>query len=217
MNTAPDLGYEFAPQNVGKYIVYDVDSIVYDDFYKDTTQYKYRVKEKLEENITDNQGRPSLRLVRYYKKFNVLTPYEQIQWTVKDVWYYTRTNTALEVVEENKRFVKLSFPVKQDAVWDGNAQNNNGAMNYKYLFIDLKQNINGTTFDNVLCVEQKDDKRKNAIRRQYYIEKYAKGVGLVYREITDLYSNTVIANVPVEKRIEKGIIYKLTYVTHGIE
>ncbi|MGV2480034.1 UNVERIFIED_CONTAM: hypothetical protein IGO34_24850 [Salmonella enterica subsp. enterica serovar Weltevreden] len=66
-------------------------------------------------------------------------------------------------------------------------------------------------------MEQKDDKRKNVIHRQYYIEKYAKGIGLVYREITDLYSNTVVANVPVEQRIEKGISYKLTYITHGFE
>ena len=55
------------------------------------------------------------------------------------------------------------------------------------------------------------------------IEKYAKNVGLVYREIKDLYSNTVKINpqtgsvIPVEQRIEKGVIYKLTYVTHGYE
>jgi len=81
--------------------------------------------------------------------------------------------------------------------------------------------INGNKLTNVLFVEQKDDKSKNAIHRQYYIEKYAKDIGLVYREIKDLYSNTIkVVNgavMPVEQRIEKGVIYKLTYVTHGIE
>lgn len=68
-----------------------------------------------------------------------------------------------------------------------------------------------------MLVEQKDDKLKNVIHRQYYIEKYAKNIGLIYREIKDVYSNTVILNVPVENRIEKGVIYKQTYITHGTE
>ncbi|MES2131478.1 MAG: hypothetical protein V4506_03955 [Bacteroidota bacterium] len=215
--TAPDVGYGYAPETIGKYIVYDVDSTVYDDFAHDTIYYKYRIKEKLAEAITDNQGRPAIKMIRYVKKYDPAKSYDQIGWTVKDVWNYTKTNTALEVVEENERITKLVFPVKTDVVWNGNAQNTLGEMDFKYLFTDQIHVVNSTTFDRVLCVEQKDDKHKNVIHRQYYIEKYAKEVGLVYREITDLYSNTVVANVPVEQRIEKGIIYKLTYVSHGIE
>jgi hypothetical protein len=142
-------------------------------------------------------------------------------WTIKDVWMFTKTKTTLEIVEEDVRFTKLIFPVNEDATWDGNAHNTIGNWEYTYKYIDTKETINGTTFDNVLFVEQKDDKNKNAIRRQYFIEKYAKDVGLVYREIKDLYSNTIkVVNgavVPVEQRIEKGVIYKLTYVTHGTE
>lgn len=198
-------------------MVYDVDSTVYDDFYKDTIFYKYRIKEKLEENFIDNEGTPSIKLVRYLKRFNPQVSYDQIPWTIKDVWSYTRTNTRLEVVEENSTLTKLVFPVKTDVNWNGNNRNTTEAMNYKYLFTGLKHSVNGILFDDVLCVEQFDDKRKNAIHRRYFIEKYAKHIGLIYREITDLYSNTVVANVPVEQRIEKGIIYKLTYVSHGTE
>lgn len=215
--TAPDVGYAYAPETIGKYVVYDVDSTIYDDFAHDTIYYKYRIKEKLAEAITDNQGRPAIKMIRYIKKYDPAKSYDQIGWTVKDVWNYTKTSTSLEVVEENERITKLVFPVKTDVVWNGNAQNTLGEMDYKYLFTDQIHVVNGTTFDRVLCVEQKDDKHKNVIHRQYYIEKYAKEVGLVYREITDLYSNTVVANVPVEQRIEKGIIYKLTYVSHGTE
>ena len=68
---------------------------------------------------------------------------------------------------------------------------------------------------------QKLIQHKNAIHRQYFIEKYANDIGLVYREIKDLYSNTIkVVNgavVPVEQRIEKGVIYKLKYVSHGFE
>jgi hypothetical protein len=161
--------------------------------------------------------------VRYIKKYNPAVSYDNMSWTIKDVWSYTKTNTRLEVVEEDVRFVKLIFPVKVDATWNGNAQNTLNELQYLYKYTDQKEAVNGTTFDNVLFVEQKDDKSKNAIHREYFIEKYAKYIGLVYREIKDLYSGTPTVDpithlvTPVEQRIDKGVIYKMTYVTHGIE
>ena len=221
VESPPDLGYDYAPTTLGKYVVYDVDSTVYDDNFMDTTHFKYRIKEKLEEIYTDNQGRDAIKLVRYIKWYNSLINYDNIAWTVKDVWNYTKTNTTLQVVEEDVRFTKLAFPIKEDATWNGNALNTMGELSYTYDYINQSEIINGTPFANVLLVVQKDDKSKNAIHREYYIEKYAKDVGLVYREIKDLESNTIkVQNgiiIPVEQRIEKGVIYKLTYITHGIE
>lgn len=218
----PDVGYAYAPSTIGKYIIYDVDSTVYDDFKMDTTYYKYRIKEKLEEIYVDNQGRNAIKLIRYIKKYNPLVSYDNLPWTIKDVWIYTKTNTTLEVVEEDVRFTKLAFPVNLNVTWNGNANNTIGDWEYKYEYADKKETINVTTFDNVLLVAQKDDKGKNAIHREYFIEKYAKDVGLVYKEIKDLYSNIVTLNPngtikPVEQRIQKGVIYKLKYVTHGFE
>jgi len=211
------LGYDYAPTTLGKFVIYDVDSIVYDDFKHDTTYYKYRIKEKLEEIYVDNQGRNAIRLVRYIKNYNDTVSYDNIVWTVKDVWNYTRTATTLEVVEEDIRFTKLIFPVKEESTWNGNANNTIGEWEYKYTSADRSESINGTYFDNVLMVTQKDDKNKNQIHREYYVEKYAKDVGLVYREIKDLRSSVVTAGVPVEQRITSGVIYKLNYVTHGYE
>jgi len=219
---APDVGYDYAPVTIGKYVVYDVDSTIYSEL-GDTTYYKYRVKEKLEEEILDNEGRPAVKLVRYIKQYNPTISYDNLPWTIKDVWTYIKTNTTLQVVEEDVRYVKLIFPVKEDATWNGNAQNTFGERNYLYKYFDQKEMVNGTTFENVLYVEQKDDKSKNAIHREFFIEKFSKHIGLIYKEIKDLYSNnvTIFPNgggiVPVEQRIEKGVIYKMTYVTHGIE
>lgn len=211
----PDVGYDYAPKIIGKYVIYDVDSTIYDDFKNDTTYYKYRIKEKLEETYVDNQGRNVIKLVRYIKKYNDSVSYDNIPWTIKDVWNYTGTSTSLEVVEEDVRFTKLSFPVKEESSWNGNANNTIGEWDYKYSYTDRAETINGTPFDNVLMVIQKSDKG-NQIHREYYIEKYAKGVGMVYREIKDLRSDVVTA-VPVEQRITSGVIYKLIYVTHGYE
>lgn len=211
----PDLGYSYAPVTLGKYVVYDVDSTVYLET-SDTVYFKYRIKEKLEETFIDNQGRVAIKLVRYIKKYNDTVSYDNIPWTIKDIWNYTKTNTTLEVVEEDIRFTKLIFPVNDDAIWNGNAHNTIGEWDYTYDYIDKTEIINGTKFDNVLLVIQRKDKN-NVLHREYFIEKYAKTVGLVYREIRDLYSNNVVFGVPVEQRIEKGVIYKLTYVTHGFE
>lgn len=211
------MGYAYAPATLGKYVVYDVDSTVYDDFKKDTTCYKYRIKEKLEEYYTDNEGRMAIKLIRYIKKFDSIISYDAMSWEVKDVWNYTKTATTLEVVEEDQRITKLIFPVKEEAAWNGNAANMLGEQEYTYDYIDRAETINGTPFDEVLLVKQKDDKLQNVIHRQYYIEKYAKDVGLVYKEIKDLSSLHPLIGVPVEQRIEKGVIYKLTYVTHGFE
>lgn len=222
IDPAVDVGYDYAPTTIGKYVVYDVDSVVYDDFANDTIQYKYRIKEKLAENITDNEGRSAIKLIRYIKYFNPNMSYDAMNWTIKDVWSYTKTNTTLEVVEEDVRLTKLAFPVAENATWNGNAHNTIGEWNYKYEYVNQAETINGKDFDNVLYVEQKDDKNKNVIHREYYIEKYAKNVGLVYREIKDLTSSTVTVGAngkptPVETRITAGIIYKLTYVSHGTE
>jgi hypothetical protein len=193
-----------------------VDSTIYDDFFHDTTYYKYRIKELLEAKFVDNEGRAAVRLVRYIKKYNDTVSYDNMPWSIKDVWNYTKTTTTLEIVEEDIRFTKLVFPVKEDATWNGNANNSLGNWEYEYSSTNKAETINGAAFDNVLTVTQRNDKN-NAIHREYYVEKYAKDVGMVYREIKDLKSNTVVAGVPVEQRITSGIIYKLKYVTHGYE
>ncbi|MES2764128.1 MAG: hypothetical protein V4677_18065 [Bacteroidota bacterium] len=213
---APDVGYDYAPERLGKYVVYDVDSTIYDDFNMDTVYYKYRIKELLEDEYVDNEGRHGIRLVRFIKKYNDTVSYDNIAWEIKDVWNYTKTSTALQIVEEDIRFTKLVFPVREEITWNGNANNSIGDWQYNYTSTDRAETINGTAFDNVLTVTQKDDKGNNKIHRQYYVEKYAKDVGMVYREIKDLQSYTVTA-APVENRISKGVIYKLNYVTHGYE
>ncbi len=209
------LGLDYYPTTSGKFVVYDVDSIVYTELPKDTLAYKYRIKEKLTDMYTDNEGQPAIRLERYIKRYNPLKSYDSIPWTIKEVWMVNATDKSIQVVESNVRFTKLTFPVQKKSTWNGNANNTGGERDYTYDYIDNKEIINTKVFENVLRVKQKD--YRTLISYAFYTEKYAKGVGLVYREIKDLLSNTIIANKPVEDRIESGIIYKQTLVTYGHE
>lgn len=209
------LGLDYYPTTAGKFVIYDVDSIVYTDLPKDTLSYKYRIKEKLADSFTDNEGKPAIRLERYIKRYNPLKPYDSIPWTMLEVWMVNASQTSIQVRESNVRFTKLIFPIQQNAEWNGNANNTLGELLYSFDYIDKLETINKVTLEKVLLVKQKD--YRTAISYQYSSEKYAKGVGLVYREIQDLISNKTITNDPVEARIENGIIFKQTLVTYGYE
>src|ERR1700752_3420076 len=111
----PDLGYNYYPGIIKSYIVYDVDSIVYRQVQGDTVKYKFQVKEVMDSLITDNENRPTIKLIRYRKNYNATIPYSQMTWTLQSVWVANRTNTDVEVVENNVRLTKLAFPVRLNA------------------------------------------------------------------------------------------------------
>lgn len=213
-----DVGEAYYPNTIGKYIIYNVDSIVFDEFTFDSTFYKYQIKEKIEEEYTDSQNRPALKLARYIKKFNATVPYSAMPWTIKDVWQVNITNKNVEIVEENIRSVKLIFPIKTNSTWDGNSTNTLGEWQYKYAYMDNAETIGGVGFDKVALVVQKDF--PTLISREYYAEKYAKEVGLVSREITDItFKDTIVPlSFPLYNVRQKfGVVYKATVASYGFE
>lgn len=209
------LGLDYYPTETGKYVIYDVDSVIYSDLPQDTVTYSYRIKERIADSFTDNEGRPAIRMERFIKKYNPQTPYDQLPWTIKEVWLVNATKQSIQVVEGNVRYTKLVFPIEAKNSWNGNANNTIGEWHYTIDYIEKKETVNQTVLEKVLRVDQKDF--KTLISWQYYSEKYAKGVGLVSREITDIYSNNIQPGVPVENRIEKGLIYKQLLVSYGYE
>lgn len=232
---APDMGYNYFPNQVGKYVIYDVDSFYYDDFFSpvkiDTT--RFQLKEKIQSTYLDNQNRTTLRLERYVRYYNPLVPYSSLPWVLRDVWAANRTATTAEKVEENDRYIKLAFPVKLEKEWNGNAQNVYGEQTYFFEFVNVARTIGGTTFDSVLQVNQKDE--SSLIGVQYYIEKYAKRTGMVYKQVIDIQSqpnpnwyNTALfpfgmdsvslfLGKPIMTRVTSGFQYTYTYNSSGTE
>jgi len=177
----PDVGYEYFPDVVGHYVIYEGDSITYkDDLQEDPDTFRFLTKELIESVYTDNEGRPTLRIQRFTKWYNDTIPYEQMQWIHTDIWSANRTSTTAERVEENIRYVKLSFPVKENSSWNGNAFNFLEAWEYEYDEVDEQETINSNSFDSVATVIQSNV--ENLVDKKYAIEKYAKNVGLVYKE-----------------------------------
>jgi len=173
-----DVGYDYYPNKVGNYIIYQVDSIVYDDFTGTVDTFAYQLKELIESDFIDNQERNTQRIERYNKANDTLP------WILKDVWYANRTNTTAEKVEENVRYIKLIFPVKLRQEWNGNTFNFFEPEIYKYSDLYKSFDANSLHFDSTITVIQKEE--LNLILDDYAIEIFAKNVGLVYKKYRHL-------------------------------
>lgn len=209
----PDLGYDYFPVTLGKYVVYDVDSTIYNPLSGTVLYAKYRIKEVIDSTFKDNQGRETFRLSRYYKNYNATIPYNLMSWTYKDAWMLNKTPTTAEEVEENIRYIKLTFPVVKNNKWNGNAQNTIGDWQYKYTEVDKTESIGGFSFEKTLTVIQKHD--APAIYYQHYEEKYAKGIGMIYKEISD-YKYKIVNGILYPGQISEGIIYKMKIVDYHL-
>ena len=182
---APDIGHNYAGMQVGKYVVYDVDSLFYDDFTATVDTSIYQIKEEVVEKFIDLEDEEAFKIHRYKKEK------DSLNWVLKDVWNAKLTQTNFQKVEENVRFVKLIFPVRTNVTWNGNIMNNLGELRYEYMSIDAPETIGGVALINVLRVLQYED--INLISQEMFEEKYARGVGLVYKKELDIVRNNLSA------------------------
>lgn len=188
---------DYFPLQVGKYITYNLDSTVFTNFGQTQTVVHYQAQDKVDAQITDNLGRPSYRIVRYIRK-NETQP-----WVASNTFLVTLTENSVEYNENNLRFIKLRLPVVQDFSWKGNsylptnpylsydfsdADFMNG-WDYIYDSIGVPLTINTVTIDSTLKVAQIDYTNNDPLsqpdgyaERTYSVEKYGKGIGLIYKE-----------------------------------
>ncbi|HRH61843.1 MAG TPA: hypothetical protein PLI68_00820 [Bacteroidia bacterium] len=207
---AVDIGYNYFPVEVGRYVVYQVDSISYNDFFTpvkiDTAHFQ--LKEVIESVFTDNEGRESERIERYVRYADTLP------WSLRDVWYQTRSTTKDEKVEENVRFIRLTFPTRNNQKWNGNALNTIGTYSYEYKSVDTKKTVNGNVFDSTLTVNQILD--SNLIEKKYQVEIYAKNVGMIYKRFVDVQDKGItIEPGPLSNRIDAGTDYTYRIIEYG--
>lgn len=186
---------DYFPLTVGKYITYSLDSIVYyDNFGTSASTKSYQVKQVVDAQVTDNLGRPGYRIIRYIRS----TP--TAAWVADNTFMAINTGTTLEWVENNLRFMKLKEPIQQDYTWKGNSYINTNSQtpylkyyddwDYYYDSLNMPAKIGALTVDSTIKVSEIDD--QTAIDRTFSEAKYAKGIGLVYRNF--LYWNKGNAN-----------------------
>ncbi len=170
----PDLGYDYAGLAEGKYVIYDVDSFYYDDFFDTIDTSYFQIKEVVDSKFIDLEGDEAFKIIRYRKNNDTTN------WVLIDVWSSKITTTNFQKVEENVRLVKLIFPVKENKTWNGNSMNNLASMEYEYTAVDNAEVVGGNALNLVATVLQYEF--SPLTEENFFQEKYAKGIGLVYKK-----------------------------------
>jgi len=183
---SPDMGYGYFPIYVGMERHYWLDSIVYHDFDGSVDTSHYEAWDQVDTSYTDNSGQTVFRILRQ------LRPLGSATWQPNTSIAITLLPRRMEWLEDNLRFIKLIFPVQENASWNGNAyietnlnpdlQYLNG-WTYTYQQVNQPASLGGIRFDSTLTVMQANDSLQSHTYafRTYSIEQYARGIGLVYR------------------------------------
>jgi hypothetical protein len=188
-----DLGElkDFNLQQPGKYVIYKLDSLLYINFGQKDTVVSYFAKDSVAAQITDNLGRPAYRIFRFIRK----TATEA--WQANNTFMTVPTDNGVEFVENNQRYIKLRQPLRDAYSWKGNTHIDTYSLNSEVKYLDdwdyVYENMDATitlgavTVNNTITVNQRDEVIGNITDLNSYseknlgIEKYAKGIGLVYR------------------------------------
>ena len=188
---------DYFPLQVGKYITYNLDSTVFTKFNQTLTVRHYQAQYKVEDTTTDNLGRQGYTIYRYLRADS------SQNWTIDNVFTAIPTERSVEYIEDNLRFVKLGAPIDEGFSWKGNSYlafdpyrsyvfADPAFMedwNYTYQDVNKPLAVNSQTFDSTITVFEAADSVGDPqvpgteyAEKTYSIEKYAKGVGLIYKD-----------------------------------
>jgi hypothetical protein len=202
----PPLGpsNEYFPLQKGKYVIYNVDSTIWDDTFCVTITRHRQMMWRVADTFTDKMGRLSYRI-----ETSIRQRPEDV-WTPHYVIYATNTGTTLELVHDQLRFINLQFPIVENETWKGNANLNTDDpalsyfkdWDYRYIHVGGAYNNGNVVYDNTVTVLQRDETLsdpesipKQPSSRTLSQEVFAANIGMVYREyIHWIYDPTIIQN-----------------------
>lgn len=190
----PELS-EYYPLQTGRVFIYRLDSTVIPYRGTDLEIRSYHARDSIADTIRDNQDRLSYRVYRFVTDTLEIGP-----WIPIGTCFITPTTNSIEVVDDNNlRIIKLVKPLTDGFTWSGNsyidASTAGAPFQYMYGWTFQYQNMMQPynviygTLNNTVTVLQIDDTSppgpfdpNNYQQRNYSVEIYAQGIGLVYKE-----------------------------------
>ncbi|TSA50263.1 MAG: hypothetical protein D4R43_02530 [Sphingobacteriales bacterium] len=180
ITSANDESQKYFPLQVGRYLIYTIDSIHFNDVTMTSDTIHFQLKEEVGSSFIDITGDTTYILIRSRRMSDTLS------WHETDQWSATVNKSHAEKTEENLRFVKMIFPIGDGIKWNGNQyiDTANGLANYtgweyKYSELYTGKILNGLGFDSTVTVTELDI--ENLIEKDFEQEVYAKNYGLIYR------------------------------------
>ena len=190
---------DYYPAFVGEEIEYNVEEINIDKQVGVNDTTRYSLKEFFESSFIDDEGNTNYRIERYTKSET------DTVWKILNIWYVSISNSSIYKTEDNYRYKRLIFPLKDGSIWDGNIENTKDTEEYEITSLDVSEIIGDNNYSNVLTVLQNDN--ENLIEKQFSTEKYVKNIGLAFKQIIDISELEPQPGIPWEQRINVGYIY----------
>jgi len=203
-----DIGKDYSPMKKGFYQIYDVNEIIYTLGDPDT--FIYQLKTVVIDSFLNAESTYTYVIHRSVRDDATES------WTYKDTWSSRIVNDQAIEAEGNVDFIKLIFSFQFGAKWSGNELNTLGVENYELESSEPKT-FNDVTFADCITIRQQDNQDFVVNLDQRY-ESYAKNIGLVHREKTQLFYCTDTNSGCIGQQIvEEGVIYEQTILTYGVE
>lgn len=218
------MGYNYFPVQIGNEWVYQTDSIIYSlQALVQIDSSRSFIREVVVDTFRDAVDQLIYRLNVFYAKDTSLG------WDLINSSFIESNKLHLIKKENGLSFVRLVFPVLTNKAWDGNsmiqAKTNiviKGELleayddwYYRYKYIDKSEFIGVKSFDKVCKVLEVDN--EDIISKRYSEARYARDVGMVYRELWILDTQNTDLNKSFRDRAEKGFILKQTLVSYFVQ
>ncbi len=185
---------DYFPLKPGLAYIYRMDSTLPAPFGTALVVHSYQAKDTIESTFTDNQGRLSYRIFRFVRDTAGVQ-----SWRFAATYVATPTASTLEYVDNNLRFIKLAQPIKDGFMFRAHTYIDTKSLNspapfldeweYEYQNVGMPYTVLNKTYDSTVTVAQRDETTPpgpfnpaNYQQRNFGVEVYAKGVGLIYKE-----------------------------------
>ncbi|MBR9860281.1 hypothetical protein GYB22_05950 [bacterium] len=174
VETVDDHSSKYYPLEIGNTWIYNMDSIDITGNGVKSDTFNYRVKHQIVDTFRDNENR------RAYRVELSFMPQDDSVWYFSRNYQVVRTEGSIIRTDFDLSEIILTFPVREEKLWDGNLLNNNMKSDFFYLNVHQPATYGNISSDSTLEVHQEE--RVNLIENFTGLEVYAANVGLVYRE-----------------------------------